>query len=97
MTLRFTLPPRDVPPVTAARHMGLSLEAFQERLPFLIGRGFPPADETTGNFDIVAIDTWCNARFPQLFPDRLTPPATARNAKDVVRARIAGDAARWGR
>ena len=89
MTLRFKLPPRDVPPVTAARHMGMTLEAFRAALPMLLGRGFPPPDETTGNFDVVAIDTWCNTRNPQLFPDRLTPLATARDAKDVVSERVA--------
>src|SRR5258708_40278618 len=95
MTLRFKLPPRDVPPVTAARHMGMTLEAFHAALPMLLGRGFPPPDETTGNFDVVAIDTWCNTRNPQLFPpevfskDRLTPLATARDAKDVVSERVA--------
>jgi hypothetical protein len=94
MTLRFKLPPRDVPPVTAARHMGMTLEAFRAALPLLLGRGFPPPDETTGNFDVVAIDTWCNTRNPQLFPPRenggrLTPLAAARDAKDVVSERIA--------
>jgi hypothetical protein len=89
MSLRFKIPPRDVPPATAARHMGLTLEAFRAALPMLAGRGFPPADPTTGNFDVAAIDVWCNARNPHLFPDRLTPPPTARDAKDVVAERVA--------
>lgn len=59
MTLRFKLPTGgDVPPVTAARRVGLSLDAFREALPKLVARGFPPADATTGNFDIDAIDAW---------------------------------------
>jgi hypothetical protein len=33
MALRFTLPPGDVPPVVVARHLGLTLEAFLEKLP----------------------------------------------------------------
>jgi len=41
MTLRFKLPPGgDVPPVTAARRMGLSLDAFRDALPELVARGF---------------------------------------------------------
>jgi len=44
------LPGGDVPPVTAARRMGLSLDAFSEALLELVSRGFPLAVETTGNF-----------------------------------------------
>jgi hypothetical protein len=90
MTLRFKLPPGgDVPPVVAARRVGLALDEFREALPQLIARGFPPADTTTGNFDIDAIDEWRRRRFPHLYEGRLTPPATARDAKDVVRERVA--------
>ncbi len=76
-------------PVTAARRMGLSLEAFREALPNLQTRGFPPADQTTGNFDLDAIDAWRRTRHRHLFADRLTSPATAHDAKDVVRERLA--------
>lgn len=90
MTLRFKLPPGgDVPPVTAARRIGLSLEAFNDALPALVARGFPPADATTGNYDIDAIDTWRRTRYPHLFADRLTSPQLARDAKDVVSERLA--------
>jgi hypothetical protein len=72
MTLRFKLPPGgDVPPITAARRMGLSLDAFRDALPELVARGFPQADETTGNFDLDAIDVWRRTRNPHLFPDSL--------------------------
>jgi hypothetical protein len=96
MTLRFKLPPGgDVPPIVAARRIGLSLDAFRDVLPRLIARGFPPADPTTGNFDLDAIDEWRRRRFPHLYPlredlrGRLTSPATARDAKDVVHERVA--------
>jgi hypothetical protein len=90
MSLRFKLPSGgDVPPVTAARRIGLSLEAFREALPQLLGRGFPAPDQTTGNFDLDAIDAWRRSRYPQLYTDRLTTPAAARDAKDVVRERLA--------
>jgi hypothetical protein len=96
MTLRFKLPPGgDVPPVTAARRMGLSLDAFRDALPELIARGFPQADETTGNFDLDAIDTWRRTRNPHLFPDRLElsenplrSPVTASDANEVIRQKI---------
>lgn len=90
MTLRFRLPPGgDVPPVAAARRLGLSLDAFQSALPGLLARGFPPADATTGNFDLDAIDHWRRRRYPQLYPDALTAPAGARDARDVVHERVA--------
>jgi hypothetical protein len=88
--LRFKLPPGgDVPPVTAARRMGMTLEAFTAKLPDLRQRGFPAPDATTGNFDLDAIDQWRKARNPQLFGQpTLTPQPGARNASDVVSRRL---------
>jgi hypothetical protein len=84
-----------VPPVTAARRMGLSLDGFRDALPELVARGFPPADETTGNFDLDAIDTWRRTRHPHLFPDcvhltenPLRSPATPPGADDDIRQKI---------
>ena len=96
MTLRFKLPPGgDIPPVAAARRMGLSLDAFREALPKLVSRGFPQADETTGNFDLDAIDVWRRTRNPHLFPDSLDlsefpprPPATTPDVSEVIRQKI---------
>lgn len=90
MTMRFKLPPGgDVPPAVAARRLGLSLQQFEEALPDLQQRtpAFPPADPTTGNFDLEAIDAWRKARYPHLF---LTSPQTARDARNVVRDRMRG-------
>lgn len=89
--LRFKLPPGgDVPPVTAARRMGMSLEAFLLKLPELRQRGFPAPDETTGNYDLDAIDAWRRARNPQLFGQpSLTAGTGARTAKQVVGERLA--------
>jgi hypothetical protein len=91
--LRFTLPPGtgDVPPITAARRLGLTLDAFLEKLPQLLEHGFPPADPITGNYDLDAIDRWRRRRHPLLFGDQLTPPPApaARDAKDVVAERLA--------
>lgn len=92
MSMRYKLPPGgDCPPEAAARRIWLSLEKFREQLPELHERGFPRADPTTGNYDIEAIDAWRKARHPHLFQSgQLTPPSRARNAGDVVFARLAG-------
>lgn len=90
MTLRFKLPPGgDVPPITAARRIGLSLDAFRDALPQLAARGFPKPDATTGNFDLDAIDEWRRRRHPHLYQGPLTLAAPARDAKDVVADRVA--------
>lgn len=64
--LRFHVPTRDVPPSVAARALGLTLDKFSEHLPALIGRGFPPHDPTTGNYDSKAIEAWQDQRHPKL-------------------------------
>lgn len=92
MTMRFRLPPGgDVPPIVAARRLGLSLQAFEEALKRpvdgLLARCFPAPDPTTGNFDLDAIDAWRRTRYPQLF--RLTGEVQALNARDVVHGRVA--------
>jgi hypothetical protein len=89
--MRFKLPPGgDCPPAAAARRIWLSLQEFEAKLPELLARGFPAADPTTGNYDLEAIDAWRRSRNPQLFGHQLTPASPARNASDVVRARLAG-------
>lgn len=93
MTMRFHLPPGgDVPPIVAARRLGLSLEAFEAALrqpvDGLIARGFPPADPTTGNYDLDAIEAWRRSRYPQVFGQPLTLVSRARDARDVVRDRV---------
>jgi hypothetical protein len=66
--MRFRVEPRDIPPEVAARRLGLTSVQFQERLPQLLARGFPPPDETTGNYCLEAVDAWRLRRYPQLFP-----------------------------
>jgi hypothetical protein len=91
VSMRFKLPPGgDCPPIAAARRIWLTLEEFEAKLPDLRLRGFPSPDPTTGNYDLDAIDAWRKSRYPHLFRDQLTPQSTARNAADVVRARLAG-------
>ncbi|MBI2719567.1 MAG: hypothetical protein HYX36_12530 [Rhizobiales bacterium] len=85
MAIRFHVEPRDVPSLAAARRLGVSEEDFTAMLPKLIERGFPRPDETTGNFDLHAIDEWCTRRNPELF---LTATEKARDARAVVGDRL---------
>jgi hypothetical protein len=85
--MRFRVEPRDVPREVAARRLGKSLSEFEQVLPNLIARGFPPPDPDTGNFDLAAMDRWCNARYPHLFGGGAA--MQARDASTVVQDRIA--------
>lgn len=85
-SLRFHVEPRDVPAHAAARRLGLTEAEFRRQLPLLEARGFPPADPTTGHFDLDAIDEWRKRRHPRLF---LTDPEQARDARAVVKGRLA--------
>jgi hypothetical protein len=85
--MRFRIEPRDVPPQLAARRLGKTLPEFNAALPDLVARGFPQPDPTTGNFDLAAIDRWCDARHPHLFGGAAA--LQARDAKDVVQERLA--------
>jgi hypothetical protein len=85
--LRFKVEPRDVPPEISARRLGMTLAQFQAKLPSLLARGFPPPDPDTGNFDLHAVDRWCDARHPHLFGTGAV--MQARDARDVVQDRIA--------
>ncbi len=73
MTIRFNVEPRDVPPDKAARRLGLTLEQFNDVLPQLLRRGFPPSDPDTGNYDLDAIDQWRAARHRR-FLQNAAPP-----------------------
>lgn len=77
----------DVPPGRAARQLGLTLPEFEANLPALVARGFPPADPTTGMYDLEAIDRWRHLRYPRLFPE-LTGARMARDARAVVGDRV---------
>ena len=83
--MRFHVEPRDVPLEVAARRLGKTRPELEVALPDLIARGFPHPDPTTGNFDLAAIDRWCDARHPHLFGAAMQ----ARDARDVVRGRLA--------
>ena len=84
-SIRFHVDPRDVPVHIAARRLGLSESEFRAVLPNLEGRGFPNADETTGRYDLDAIDEWRRQRHPHLF---LIHSEQARDVRAVVRGRL---------
>jgi hypothetical protein len=84
--MRFRIEPRDVPLQVAARRLGKTRAELEAVLPDLLARGFPQADPTTGNFDLAAIDRWCDARHPHLFGGGAMQ---ARDARDVVQKRLA--------
>jgi hypothetical protein len=85
--MRIRIEPRDVPAAIAARRLGMSLVEFNTLLPNLIARGFPDPDRDTGNFDMVAIDRWCDARHPHLFGGEAL--IEARDASMIAKDRIA--------
>jgi hypothetical protein len=84
--MRFHVEPRDVPTEMAAKRLGKTLAEFNASLPNLIARGFPSADPDTGNFDLRAIDRWCDARHAHLFGDNSV--MEARDASRVAKQRI---------
>jgi hypothetical protein len=72
----------------AARRLGLDADEFEAKLPSLLARGFPRADPDTGNYDLHAIDRWCDARHSHLFGGEATMEALDASG-GVVRDRIA--------
>jgi hypothetical protein len=84
--MHFKVEPRDVPHEAIARRMGMNLADFRTSLPKLIARGFPAPDPDSGNFDLLAVDRWCDARHPHLFGG--TAQMQARDASTVARSRI---------
>jgi hypothetical protein len=66
--------------------MGLASSDFRAALPNLIARGFPQPDADTGNFDLLAVDRWCDARHPHLFGGNAL--MQARDASTVAKGRI---------
>ena len=84
--MRFNVEPRDVPAEVVARRMGLASSDFRAALPNLTARGFPQPDPDTGNFDLLAVDRWCDARHPHLFGGNAL--MQARDARTVAKDRI---------
>jgi hypothetical protein len=83
--MRFRINSRDVPPAQAAKRLGLTLAEFEKMLAELLARSFPAPDPTTGNYDLEAIDKWCDARHSHLFAAAQVGP---RDASKVAKDRI---------
>lgn len=81
--VRYTVDPRDVPPIKAARRLHLTLAEFEKVLPRLLQRGFPRPDPDTGNYDLKAVDQWMDNR------STLTPANQPRDAREVTAERLA--------
>jgi hypothetical protein len=82
VSIRFRVDPADVPPEKAARRLHLTLAQFEKLLPDLLKRGFPPADETTGMYDLEAIDMWRKGRFNRV-PELTVRPADLQHVSDA--------------
>jgi hypothetical protein len=99
--IRFRVDPADVPVEKAARRLHLSPERFTELLPRLRERGFPPADETTGMYDLEAIDAWRASRHRQAAALTTVPgnshPATQDKLGDMAERFIAARGQTTGR
>lgn len=84
MSIRFKIDPRDIPPEKAARRLGLDLCHFDDILPRLLSRGFPPSDPDTGMYDLDAIDEWRARRHRRDLPKELAN----LNDSGLVKARL---------
>jgi len=82
-SVRFPVEPRDVPTAKAARRLHLTEAEFREKLSALLTRGFPRADETTGMYDLKAIDEWMDKR------SGLTMSMGARDSREGFKERMA--------
>jgi hypothetical protein len=83
---RFKVEPRDVPPAVAARLLGLTEERFLSCLPDLMARGFPAPDDTTGNYDLKAVNAWQDRRSGF----GVAAAQAAKDAQTVVASRLGG-------
>jgi hypothetical protein len=85
--IRYRVDPGDVPPEKAARRLHLTPERFEQLLPKLLERGFPPADPDTGMYGLDAIDEWRHGR------DRITNKLASRSQNERPSPRAES---RWG-
>ncbi|WP_246693788.1 hypothetical protein [Methylobacterium sp. WL18] len=79
--VRFRIEPAYAPPEKIARRLCLTPRAFEECRVQLLARGFPRPDETTGMYDLEAVDRWRmhqSARFyPELAPSLVDAASAA--------------------
>lgn len=74
--IRFKVEPAYAPPEKIARRLCLTEAQFRDCSRRLYARGFPLPDETTGMYDLEAVDRWRKRQRPDLYPElTLTVPA----------------------
>ncbi|ACL57615.1 hypothetical protein [Methylobacterium nodulans] len=78
--VRFRIDPDYAPAEKVARKLCLTPEQFRSLIPQLFARGFPMPDETTGMYDLEAIDRWRKRRRPDLYPELTPGPAAPDTA-----------------
>lgn len=73
--IRFRVDPAYAPPDKIARRLCLTESQFRDCAPRLFARGFPMPDETTGMYDLEAVDRWRKRQRPDLYPELTPAPA----------------------
>lgn len=81
-TIRLRIDPRGIPPVKAARRLGLTEAHFERLKDKYFAIGFPRPDPISGNYDIRAIDHWFDIR------SGLSNGSSARDASEVFQTRL---------
>ena len=71
--VRFRVDPAYAGDEKVARRMGLTAVRFRAVLGPLLARGFPAPDETTGLYDLEAVDRWRKRQLPDLYPELMLP------------------------
>jgi hypothetical protein len=80
--VRFRVDARGIPPVKAARRLGLTMSGFDAVKEKYFEIGFPRPDPISGNYDLKAIDLWMDSRAG------LTMTTQARDASTVFAERL---------
>lgn len=75
--IRFRVDPAYAPTDKIARRMCLTEAQFRDCCPRLFARGFPQPDETTGMYDLEAVDRWRKRQRPDLYPELTISPVAA--------------------
>ncbi len=75
--IRFKVEPAYAPPEKIARRLCLTEAQFRDCSRRLYARGFPLPDETTGMYDLEAVDRWRKRQRPDLYPELTPSPVTA--------------------
>jgi hypothetical protein len=88
MGFRFPIEPRMVPGPKVARRLGLTVAAFEERLPALMDAGFPRADPILGTYCLQAVDNWIDERAGLRTPGSQMNPVA--DMKSAIRAEAWG-------